>query len=118
MSVVLPRSDGQRRLRHDRRKQRIKQAAAVGLLIPALAIGGAVLTGDSPETRWIGEALVWVIAWPMYLFKSLYPDSEDASRTARIVRLTLDLSTPLVMFLTYFSCSYAALRWRARQKQD
>jgi hypothetical protein len=117
-TTILPTNDGISESRRYRFKQRIKRAIAGGLLIPALAIGGALLTGDSSESRSVAEAFVWAIAWPMHLLRSFYPDSEDASNTARMVRLSLDLLTPLLVFLAYSSLTYAVLWWREKQKKE
>jgi cation transport ATPase len=115
-AAIFSRNDSQSKIYRDSFKQRIKRAIAGGLLVPALALGGALLTGDSSESRWIGEAFVWVIAWPMYLLKSFYPNSEDASDTARIVRLALDLLMPVLVFLAYSSLTYAVL-WRHEKQK-
>jgi hypothetical protein len=100
----------------DQMKLIIRQSIAGGLLILTLAIGGAVLTGDSIDSRWLAESFVWIIAWPMALFRPLYPNSEDASNMARVVRLILDTASPLLVFLTYSSFIYAILWWRAKRK--
>jgi hypothetical protein len=94
----------------------LRQSIAGGLLILTLALGGAVLTGDAGNSRWLVEVFVWVIGWPMALFKPLYPDSEDVSNTARVLRSILDIASPLLVFLVYSSLTYAALWWHALRK--